>query len=108
IRTIESGPAAGMVAVKALMDAVGYDNVIATDVGGTTFKVGLLVDKQWTMTQETVINQYSLLMPMIDIVSIGAGGGSIAWVDDTRLRIGPLSAGGDPGPACYGWGGELP
>src|SRR5699024_10474825 len=46
--------------------------------------------------------------PMIDIASIGAGGGSIAWVDDSRLRIGPMSAGGDPGPACYGWGGTLP
>ena len=108
IKTIESGPAAGMVAVKALMDTVGYQNVIATDVGGTTFKVGLLVDGEWSVTQETIINQYSLLIPMIDLVSIGAGGGSIAWVDDTRLRIGPLSAGGDPGPACYGWGGTKP
>ncbi|WP_213453790.1 hydantoinase/oxoprolinase family protein [Rhizomonospora bruguierae] len=108
IKTIESGPAAGMVGVKALMDNVGYDNVIATDVGGTTFKVGLLVNGQWSVTQETIINQYSLLIPMIDLVSIGAGGGSIAWVDDTRLRIGPLSAGGDPGPACYGWGGTQP
>lgn len=108
VKTIESGPAAGMVAVKALMDTVGHRNVIATDVGGTTFKVGLLVDGEWSVTQETIINQYSLLIPMIDLVSIGAGGGSIAWVDDTRLRIGPRSAGGDPGPACYGWGGTEP
>ena len=108
IKTIESGPAAGMVAVKALMETVGYRNVIATDVGGTTFKVGLLVNGQWSVTQETIINQYSLLIPMIDLVSIGSGGGSIAWVDDTRLRIGPRSAGGDPGPACYGWGGTEP
>ncbi|GAA3941068.1 hydantoinase/oxoprolinase family protein [Microbacterium soli] len=108
IRTIESGPAAGMVAVRSLMESTGHHNVIATDVGGTTFKVGLLVDDQWSVANETIINQYSLSMPMIDIVSIGAGGGSIAWVDDTRLRIGPLSAGGDPGPACYGWGGTLP
>jgi N-methylhydantoinase A len=108
VNTIESGPAAGMVAAKALMQAVGHPNVIATDVGGTTFKVGLLVDGDWTVARETIINQYSLLMPMIDLVSIGAGGGSIAWVDDSRMRIGPLSAGGDPGPACYGWGGESP
>jgi N-methylhydantoinase A len=108
VKTIESGPAAGMVAVKALMDRVGHRNVIATDVGGTTFKVGLLVNGEWSVTQETIINQYSLLIPMIDLVSIGAGGGSIAWVDDTRLRIGPKSAGGDPGPACYGWGGTEP
>lgn len=108
VKTIESGPAAGMVAVKALMDRVGHRNVIATDVGGTTFKVGLLVNGEWSVTQETIINQYSLLIPMIDLVSIGAGGGSLAWVDDTRLRIGPQSAGGDPGPACYGWGGTEP
>jgi N-methylhydantoinase A len=97
-----------MVAVKALAEATGHANVIATDVGGTTFKVGLLVGGDWAVARETIINQYSLLMPMIDLVSIGAGGGSIAWVDDTRLRIGPQSAGGDPGPASYGWGGTLP
>jgi N-methylhydantoinase A len=108
VNTVESGPAAGMVAVKALATVKGHDNVIATDVGGTTFKVGLLVGGDWAVARETIINQYSLLMPMIDLVSIGAGGGSIAWVDDTRLRIGPQSAGGDPGPACYGWGGTLP
>ena len=108
INTIESGPAAGMVATKALMDAAGYKNVIATDVGGTTFKVGLLVDGEWSFAPEAIVNQYTLLIPMIDIVSIGAGGGSIAWVDETRLRIGPQSAGADPGPACYGWGGTEP
>ena len=108
VRTIESGPAAGMVAVKSLADTIGKKNVLATDVGGTTFKVGLLIDGQWSVSRETIINQYSLLIPAIDLVSIGAGGGSIAWVDDTRLRVGPLSAGSDPGPACYGWGGTRP
>lgn len=108
INTIESGPAAGMVATKALMDAAGYKNVIATDVGGTTFKVGLLVDGEWSFAPEAIVNQYTLLIPMIDLVSIGAGGGSIAWVDETRLRIGPQSAGADPGPASYGWGGIEP
>jgi N-methylhydantoinase A len=108
VNTIESGPAAGMVATKALMDAAGFKNVIATDVGGTTFKVGLLVDGEWTFAPEAIVNQYTLLIPMIDLVSIGAGGGSIAWVDERRLRIGPQSAGADPGPACYGWGGTEP
>ena len=108
INTIESGPAAGMVAAKALMDAAGYRNVIATDVGGTTFKVGLLVDGEWSLAPETIVNQYTLLIPMIDLVSIGAGGGSIAWVDETRLRVGPRSAGAEPGPASYGWGGTEP
>lgn len=108
VNTIESGPAAGMVATKRLAEAAGYRNVIATDVGGTTFKVGLLVDGQWFDAPEMVINQYTILTPAIDIVSIGSGGGSVAWVDDTRLRIGPESAGGEPGPACYGLGGTRP
>jgi N-methylhydantoinase A len=108
VNTIESGPAAGLVAAKVLMDAAGYRDVIATDVGGTTFKVGLLVDGEWSFAPEAVVNQYTLLVPMIDLVSIGAGGGSIAWVDETRLRVGPRSAGADPGPAGYGWGGTEP
>ncbi|MGH7339214.1 MAG: hydantoinase/oxoprolinase family protein, partial [Candidatus Rokuibacteriota bacterium] len=72
------------------------------------FKVGLLVDGEWAFAPETIVNQYTLLIPMIDLVSIGAGGGSIAWIDETRLRIGPQSAGADPGPAGYGWGGTEP
>jgi N-methylhydantoinase A len=108
VHTIESGPAAGMVAVSALSRAVGRPNIIATDVGGTTFKVGLLVGGEWQVARETIINQYSLILPMIDLVSIGAGGGSIAWADGGRLRIGPRSAGSEPGPACYGWGGTEP
>ncbi|HEY7143669.1 MAG TPA: hydantoinase/oxoprolinase family protein [Streptosporangiaceae bacterium] len=108
VHTIESGPAAGMVAVSALSRAVGQPNVIATDVGGTTFKAGLLVNGEWQVARETIINQYSLILPMIDLVSIGAGGGSIAWADGGRLRIGPRSAGSEPGPACYGWGGTEP
>lgn len=108
IRTIESGPAAGMVAVKALAAATKMPDVIATDVGGTTFKAGILTGGDWGYSRETVINQYTLLMPMVDLVSIGAGGGSIAWADDSRLRIGPRSAGSSPGPACYGWGGLEP
>lgn len=108
VSTIESGPAAGMVAVQKLAGQIGQKRVIATDVGGTTFKVGLIVDGRWSMAPETVINQYTLLSPMIDVISIGAGGGSIAWADAGRLRIGPESAGAAPGPACYGWGGTKP
>lgn len=108
VSTIESGPAGGMVAAADLTKRLDLSRAIATDVGGTTFKVGLVVDGRWSMAPETIINQYSLQSPMIDVVSIGAGGGSIAWVDHGRLRIGPASAGADPGPACYGWGGELP
>jgi N-methylhydantoinase A len=108
VHTIESGPAAGMVAVSALSRVLRRPNIIATDVGGTTFKAGLLVGGDWQIARETIINQYSLIVPMIDLVSIGAGGGSIAWADGGRLRIGPRSAGSEPGPACYGWGGTEP
>ena len=87
---------------------LGVPNVIATDVGGTTFKVAVIEGGKWADSKETVINQYQLRLPMIDVVSIGAGGGSIAWVDNGRLRIGPMSASSYPGPACYGFGGEQP
>ena len=108
VHTIESGPAAGMVAVKAVANASGHRNIIATDVGGTTFKVGILADGSWEVARETTINQYTLSVPIVDLVSLGSGGGSIAWADAGRLRVGPRSAGSEPGPACYGWGGTQP
>lgn len=108
IFTVESGPAAGVVGAAHLARALGTPNVIATDVGGTTFKVALVRDGEWSYSRETVLNQYQLRLPMVDVASIGAGGGSIAWVDGRRLRVGPQSAGADPGPACYGLGGEAP
>ena len=108
IFTVESGPAAGVVGSAYLANQLGVPNVIATDVGGTTFKVAVIEGGKWTYSKETILNQYQLRLPMIDVVSIGAGGGSIAWVDNGRLRIGPMSASADPGPACYGFGGERP
>ena len=108
IFTVKSGPAAGVVGSAHLANQLGVPNVIATDVGGTTFKVAVIEGGKWAYSKETVINQYQLRLPMIDVVSIGAGGGSIAWVDNGRLRIGPISASSYPGPACYGFGGEQP
>jgi len=108
IFTVESGPAAGVVGSAYLANQLGVPNVIATDVGGTTFKVAVVEGGKWTYSKETILNQYQLRLPMIDVVSIGAGGGSIAWVDNGRLRIGPMSASSDPGPACYGFGGDQP
>ncbi len=108
IFTVESGPAAGVVGSAYLGSQLGVPNVIATDVGGTTFKVAVIEGGKWTYSRETILNQYQLRLPMIDVVSIGAGGGSIAWVDNGRLRIGPMSASSDPGPACYGFGGDRP
>lgn len=108
IFTIESGPAAGVVGAAQIARLLGSPNVIATDVGGTTFKVGIVQNGEWGYSRETVLNQYQLRLPMVDLASIGAGGGSIAWVDGSRLRIGPRSASASPGPACYGLGGSEP
>ena len=108
IFTIESGPAAGVVGAAELASTLGLPNVIATDVGGTTFKVAIIENGRWGYSRETVLNQYQLRLPMVDVASIGAGGGSIAWVDGRRLRIGPQSASSSPGPACYGLGGAEP
>lgn len=108
IQTVESGPAAGIVGAKFLGDLLGLRDVIATDVGGTTFKVGLIREGEWFYASETVLGQFEIQIPMVDVVSIGAGGGSVAWADGTRLRVGPRSAGAQPGPACYAKGGEEP
>jgi len=108
VLTIESGPAVGVVGAAHLARELGQPNVIATDVGGTTSKVAVIENGSWNYSRETVINQYQLRMPMVDVTSIGAGGGSIAWVDGSRLRVGPHSAAADPGPACYGLGGVEP
>ncbi|MEE9273711.1 MAG: hydantoinase/oxoprolinase family protein, partial [bacterium] len=108
VRTIESGPAVGVVGAARLAGEIGRPNLIATDVGGTTFKVGLVQEGGWDLADETVLTQYHVHVPMVDVASIGAGGGSIAWEDGGRLRVGPRSAGAAPGPACYGAGGEAP
>lgn len=108
IFTMESGPAAGVVGAAHLAGELGHKNVIATDVGGTTFKVAVIQGGAWGYSRETVLNQYQLRLPMVDVASIGAGGGSIAWLDGARLRVGPQSAASDPGPACYGLGGTAP
>ncbi|HMN84072.1 MAG TPA: hydantoinase/oxoprolinase family protein [Burkholderiaceae bacterium] len=108
ICTIESGPAAGVVGAAQVAARLGHRDLIATDVGGTTFKVAVIQDGMWSHSSQTVLNQYQLRLPMIDVASIGAGGGSIAWVDGRRLRIGPRSASARPGPACYGQGGTEP
>jgi N-methylhydantoinase A len=108
--TIGSGPVGGVTGAKYLADVLGHRNVIACDMGGTSFDVGLLHDGLPISSSETVINQYTFYMPRLLIESIGAGGGSIVWVDEQSrtLRVGPESAGADPGPACYGRGGERP
>ncbi len=115
INLVESGPVAGVIGAAFIGELIGEPNVISLDIGGTTAKTSLVENGAPKITTEYKIEHrrdfagYPILAPTIDIVEIGAGGGSIAWVDKAgALRVGPVSAGADPGPACYGWGGELP
>ena len=107
---IESGPAGGVAAGQYLSDLLGAPSLILTDVGGTSFEASLMEDGVGLVTDEYEIEwERPIITPMLDIRSIGAGGGSIAWIDDGgSLRVGPHSAGADPGPASYGRGGTQP
>lgn len=107
--TLLSGPAAGPVAGVKYTSIQEYDDCITVDMGGTSFDAALIKDRTPLVTTEGEINRLRLSLPILDIVTIGAGGGSIGWVDDGGLlRMGPQSAGSKPGPACYDLGGELP
>ena len=115
IHLCESGPVAGVIGAARIGQLIGEANVIALDVGGTTAKTSLVQNGKPRITTEYKIEHdrrnagYPILLPTVDIVEIGAGGGSIAWVDSTgALRVGPKSAGADPGPACYDQGGQEP
>lgn len=106
IVTLDSGPTGGILGSRHLGRLYGEDNVVCTDVGGTSFDVGLILGGEIPMDHEPVVAQYSLRMPKVLVATIGAGGGSICWVDEGGLlRVGPQSAGSSPGPACYGFGG---
>jgi N-methylhydantoinase A len=108
VQTIGSGPAGGLSGTARLAAISGHRNVIATDMGGTSFEVGLLVDGKPVLCSEQVVEQYTFHVPQLDVRSIACGGGSIASVDrhSGTLRVGPRSAGADPGPASYGRGVE--
>jgi N-methylhydantoinase A len=109
ITTIGSVLTGGVVGSTRLARELGHRNVISTDMGGTTFLAGLITDGEPVSTTFTVLNQYQLNVPMVDVHTIGSGGGAIAWLDAGRnLRIGPRSSGARPGPACYGDGGTQP
>jgi N-methylhydantoinase A len=109
ITTIGSVLTGGVIGAMRLGERLGHKNIISTDVGGTTFLVGLVVGGQPVFSTSTVINQYSINVPMVKVTAIGSGGGAIAWIDHGgNLQVGPDSAGAVPGPACYGQGGEDP
>jgi N-methylhydantoinase A len=110
VRTALSGPAAGVIAAAHLAQAAGFPDVITGDMGGTSFDVSLVAGGKSALAAQTSIGFGMVVRtPMIEIATIGAGGGSIAWVDrGGLLQIGPESAGSDPGPVCYGRGGDRP
>jgi N-methylhydantoinase A len=108
-RTVLSGPAGGALLGVHLSDALKTPNIITIDIGGTSSDICLIESAQPKLTTEADIEGYPIKLPMIDINTIGAGGGSIAWTDaGGALRVGPRSAGADPGPVCYGRGGKEP
>src|SRR5215217_4424323 len=109
VNTVLSGPAGGVLGASAVAAAAGYANVVSMDMGGTSTDVCLSTSGEPRLSTETWISHYPVKVPIIDITTIGAGGGSIAFVSPSgALRVGPQSAGADPGPACYGRGGTLP
>ena len=109
-RICQSGPAAGVMGARAVTQKLGYKNAITLDMGGTSADISVIVDGRPVVRPEFNIEfNIPIIFPSIDLVTIGAGGGTIAWIDDTGvLHSGPESAGADPGPACYGLGGRRP
>lgn len=108
--TVLSGPAAGVIAAAAIANEAGFPNAISCDAGGTSLDVSMIVDGNPIYTSDTLLDfGIPLRVSMINISTIGAGGGSVAWIDRAGiLQVGPESAGADPGPACYGQGGSRP
>jgi N-methylhydantoinase A len=109
VRAILSGPSTGVVGAQAVGRAAGFEDIITFDMGGTSTDVALLKNGQPRLASEAIVHGYPLKAPMIDIHTVGAGGGSIAYVDSGGLlKVGPSSAGADPGPVCYGRGNGEP
>jgi N-methylhydantoinase A len=109
VETLRSGPVGGAIAVAGIGKRLGVRNLLATDMGGTSFDVGLVLDGRPEIADVSLAGRLHLAVPTVDVASIGAGGGSVAWADpDGGLHVGPHSVGADPGPACYGRGGSEP
>jgi N-methylhydantoinase A len=110
IGMLECGPAAGVIGSRVLGEMLGQSDVIATDMGGTTFKVSVIQNGEIEYAREPMVDRFHYAQPKIEVVSIGSGGGSIVWLEEgTKVpRVGPRSAGAKPGPVCYGLGGTEP
>ena len=109
VRLLLSGPSGGVTAAKYMGNLCGHENIISFDMGGTSTDVAVIAAGEASLRRETVADKYHLLLPMLDVRAIGAGGGSVAGVEEGGyIFVGPESAGAEPGPACYGRGGERP
>jgi N-methylhydantoinase A len=113
VNMMESGPVGGIIAAAEVSGNLGYKNVLAFDMGGTTAKVSLVQNSEPSIAQGYYIgglaSGHPVMLPVVDIIEVGTGGGSIAWIDEVgALKVGPRSAGGYPGPVCYGQGGTAP
>ncbi len=115
INMIESGPVGGVIGANEIGKLIGEKNIITFDIGGTTAKTSLIYNNEVKITTDYFLDKtpvyagYPVKVPIVDIIEIGAGGGSIAWIDSVgNLKVGPQSAGADPGPACYNLGGKYP
>ena len=110
IGMLECGPAAGVIGSRVLGELLGQSDVIATDMGGTTFKVSVIQNGEIEYAREPMVDRFHYTQPKIEVVSIGSGGGSIVWLEEGTgtPRVGPRSAGARPGPVCYGLGGSEP
>ncbi|HYX04238.1 MAG TPA: hydantoinase/oxoprolinase family protein, partial [Reyranella sp.] len=109
VRTVLSGPSTGVVGAQALGALAGFDNLITFDMGGTSTDVALLQDGRCRLAAEATVHGYPIKAPMLDIHTVGAGGGSVAYIDSGGLlKVGPRSCGADPGPACYDKGNAEP
>jgi N-methylhydantoinase A len=109
VETLISGPAAGVVGARFAAELAGIEDCITFDMGGTSADVSVIRGGRAARSSEAAVGDFPVVIPAVDVAAIGAGGGSIAWLDRAGvLKVGPSSAGADPGPACYGRGGEQP
>lgn len=109
VRTMHSGPVSGTLGSAYLAAKMGEPDLIVTDMGGTSFDVSIVRGSAPDVREVSLLERFEIALPMVYLDTIGAGGGSIAWIDDAGgLQVGPQSAGADPGPACYGRGGTEP
>ena len=108
--TLDSGPVSGVTGSLYLGELMGFPNVITSDLGGTSFDVGVIHEGRPVVSYRSIVHQYEYFLPKVDVQTLGTGGGSKVWIDKTTrtLRVGPESAGADPGPVCYGRGGTIP